>query len=227
MRGDVSVVLPVYDRASGVAELIARLRAALPAAGLEIVLVHDGGPPESLETLRALADSDSSVRVVELAGNQGQNAAVLAGLRRTGGDLVVVMDADLQDPPEAVPSLLAAIRDRWDTAFGGRRGAYEARGRLAGSRALKLLLHLLSRRRLPADAGLFVAMRREVVVRLLRVHTREPYVVGLLAHVGGRMTSLPVPRLPSPDAGSGYGTVARLRLARRAIATVSRPPRGA
>ena len=151
---DVSVVVPVYGNAETVGPLQARLRAVLDRAALahETVFVDDASPDGSLAALRALAERDPAVRVLALPRNRGQHRAVLAGLRLARGRHVAIMDADLQDPPEALPALLARARDGYDAVFAGRRGHYESRGRLLTSRVFKWLLHAATG--LPADAGM-------------------------------------------------------------------------
>ncbi len=101
--------------------------------------------------------------------------------------------------------------------FAGRRGRYESVWRLASSKAFKLLLHLLSRGRVPSDAGLFVAISREVIDLLLEYRVRSPYVVALMARTGKHFASIPVERSTSKDRPSAYNTRTRLNLALRAL----------
>src|SRR5947208_9645895 len=195
MEPEVSIVVPVYRNADTLDELHRRVTAALGRAGArhELLFVDDACPAGSLAVLRRLAARDPRVAILSLAENVGQNRAVLAGLAHARGEVVVIMDADLQDPPEAIPALLAALRGP-AVVFAGRPGRYESAVRLATSRALKWLLHLLSRRRIPGDAGLFVAMRRSVVERLLAFPDPDPYVVGLIGRTGLPLASIPVER---------------------------------
>jgi glycosyltransferase involved in cell wall biosynthesis len=192
------------------------------------VFVDDACPGGSLDVLRRIAASDPRVGVVALAENAGQNRAVLVGLARADADAVVVLDADLQDPPEAVPSLLATLGGGVDAVFGGRRGSYQSGARMAGSKAWKRLLHVLSGRRLPADAGLFVAMSRAMAARLVAAADGDAYVLALMAESGLRMTSVPVPRDERPDGTSSYDSARRVRTAWLGLRTVAgrRPRRG-
>src|SRR2546421_7306227 len=110
----VSVVVPVFRNAATLEELTERLRLALAGALEEIVFVDDASPDESWDVIERLRARDPRVRGLRRQRNCGQNAAVVAGLGSATGDVCVVMDADLQDPPEAVPLLVRAIDDGAD-----------------------------------------------------------------------------------------------------------------
>lgn len=214
----VSVVIPVYRNADTLAELHRRLAGAVGGGRtLEVVFVDDACPAGSLAVLRTLARADGRVGVVALAANVGQNRAVLTGLRYARGEVVVVMDADLQDPPEAVPLLLDALAGGPGAVFAGRRGSYQSAARMASTRLFRWVLHHLSGRRLPRDAGLFVAMSAALAERLARSADPHPYVVGMIGRAGVPVRSVPVARQPNPQGRSGYSGWKRLRLAAHAF----------
>lgn len=219
MRPDVSIIVPVYDNALTLPELNARLLEALSTSNnFEIIFVNDACPFGSQLVLAELARKDTRVRVVAQALNGGQNRAVLAGLEQARGATIVVMDADLQDPPEAVPLLLQTLAAQsGGVVFAGRRGSYESSVRMLSGHALRLIRSLLLRA-MPYDAGLFVAFDRSVADRLLSYHDPQPYVVALIGRTGARMTSIPVARARHPHGGSGYSATARLRLGWHALA---------
>jgi len=225
MDPQVSIVVPVFRNADTLAELHRRLVAVVAERWtLEIVFVVDACPAGSLEVLRPLARSDGRVAVVALAANVGQNRAVLTGLGYARGEAVVVMDADLQDPPEAVPLLLEALGRRGGVVFAGRRGSYQSATRMAATHLFRWVLHRLSARRLPRDAGLFVAMTRTVAQRLAGSADPHPYVVGMIGRARVPLHSIPVARLPNPHGRSGYSGWMRLRLASRAVMAFLAPP---
>jgi glycosyltransferase involved in cell wall biosynthesis len=149
--------------------------------------------------------------VLALTDNCGQNRAVLAGIGEASGRVVTVLDADLQDDPQVILRLLRMIDEGASVAFAGRRGAYESAARLKQSWMFKRLLWLLSRGRLPADAGLFLAMRSEVWTSLER--TRGTFLLSRLARCGSVMRSWPVERQANPLGQTGYSNLRRLRLA--------------
>jgi glycosyltransferase involved in cell wall biosynthesis len=211
----VSVVAPVYGNAATVEELCRRLSAAI-AEEHEIVLVDDGCPRGSWAAIEAVAAAHPVVRGIRHDVNRGQNAAVLTGVAAARGEEIVVLDADLQDPPEAVPLLLAELRGSEAAAvFGGRRGRYESPLRLLGSRVFKRTLWLLSERALPRDAGLFLVMDRRMRGRLPLGACGDPYVLAVMGRSGLPMRSVPVTR--GPARGSAYRGRDRLRLGLRAI----------
>jgi len=218
----VTVVAPVYRNEQTLAELHRRVAAALAGAGarLQLVLVSDASPDGSADVIAALAAADPRVEPVLLARNLGQHRAVVEGLRRARGEAVVVLDADLQDPPEAIPLLLAELRAGWGAVFAGRRGRYESLGRLATSRVFKQLLSVAAG--VPADAGMFVAMTRAVAERVAALAEPRPFVVAMIGCTGAPTTSIPVRRARADERLSGYTSWTRLRTGLSALAHVGR-----
>jgi glycosyltransferase involved in cell wall biosynthesis len=220
---DVSVVAPLYRTGEAVPELSERLARALEGAGLtfELILVDDACPAGSGRAAAALAAIEPRARVIALDENVGQHAAVLAGLARARGSWAVVMDADLQDPPEIVPRLVEAGREAGvPVVFAGRRGRYESRARLLTSRLYKRALALVAG--VPADGGMFVALERPVTCQILAMDgPRRPSVVAMIGCAGVPMLSLPVERSPRPCGQSSYSSLGRLRLGWRAVAWVA------
>ncbi len=227
----VSVVVPVYRNAETLRELHRRVTEALAGHTHELVFVDDGCDAGSGAVLRELADADANVDIVELGTNGGQHAAVLAGLERARGEWMVVLDADLQDPPEAIPELLAARESGADAVFAGRRGNYESRFRLLTGRGYRRLLALLTG--VPADAGIFVAVSRPMRDRLLELQreapNRRPSVVAMIGCAGLPVASVPVARAARAVGESEYSGAKRLRVALDAIvwASARRAPRPA
>ncbi len=221
----ISVVIPVYRNAATLRALATELSGVLTPLMLpyELVFVVDACPEGSLDELREMAKLDTHIKVLALARNLGQNWAILAGLACAQGDVLITMDADLQDPPAAIPKLLEALHEDTGAVFAGRRGRYESGTRLLTSMAFKKTLHWLSGRRIPADAGLFVAMRKEAVDRVLAYRTRAPYLISLLGHTGLALKSIPIERPPSREGQSGYTFAKRLRVAWRALSTLAMP----
>ena len=223
----VSVVVPVYRNAATLAELHRRLAAVLDGAApgaWELVFVDDACPEGSLEPLRHVAGKDQRVGVVALARNVGQHRAILAGLARTSGTTVVVLDADLQDPPEAIPQLLARLGPEAAGVFAGRRGRYESTARLVTGRALKRALHHVSGRRLPPDAGLFLAMTRELADQVLADPEPDPHVLASIARSGLPLVSVAVRRDRRPSGRSAYSLPMRLQVATRALRVLAGRP---
>lgn len=218
-RPDVSVVIPVYKNAATLAELTSRLSGTLHSHSLtfEIVFVNDGCE-ESLEALAELAPHHQEILVIALERNAGQQQAVMVGLGAASGRRVVILDADLQDPPEFIPRLLVRLEEGFEAVFAGRRGNYESSFRLLTSRVFKWLLHKLGD--VPADASIFVAMSDRLASRLLSMRWGRPYVVGMIGCAGLPVTSIPLLRSPRPSGASAYTTWERVRTGWLAVTSV-------
>ncbi len=121
-RESVAIVVPVFNEAANLPVLWSRLQGVLadPSREWEVVFVDDGSTDRSLEILREYSQQDDRVRVVELARNFGQHSALLAGFRNCHADVIVTLDADLQNPPEEIPKLLRAIAEGNDVVGGWR-----------------------------------------------------------------------------------------------------------
>jgi glycosyltransferase involved in cell wall biosynthesis len=220
----VSVVVPVHGNAAFLPELHRRLSDSIAGELLEILFVDDASPDDSLAVMRRLAEADSRIRTVALPRNRGQHEAVLCGMRRAQGQWVVSLDADLQDPPEAIPALLEEGRRGPDVVFAGRRGRYESLPRLASSRAFKRTLAAASG--VPRDAGMFFAANRTAVARVLALSGPPPFVVAMFGRCGLQLTSVPVMRASS-NGRSAYSLHGRLRSAMRGLRWALRRPANA
>jgi len=210
-------VVPVHGNATTLEELHARLSSALETEpAVRLVFVDDASPDDSGALLDRLARRDDRVVVIRNPVNTGQHRSVLAGLRAATGEWAVVMDADLQDPPEAVPLLLErGRRGGANVVFGARRGLYESGSRTLSGRLYRRALAAVTG--LPPDAGIFCALRADVVGRLLELRGPEPAIVAMIACTRPRIASVPVVRAPRSDGSSAYTFAARARSAWRAF----------
>jgi hypothetical protein len=218
---EISVVVPVYCNAETLEELYGRLSQTLATGGFsfEVIFVEDAGPDGSLAVLKTLAAADPRVGLIAMAANLGQHGAIMIGLGYARGSRTVIMDADLQDPPEAIPALLAAGRSGPAAVFAGRRGAYESASRLFSSRLYRWLLRRLTG--LPADAGIFVAIDSPMREYLLKMAGPYPSIVAMIGCTGLPVRSIPVPRMPRPRGRSAYDWRGRLKSGLRALAWVA------
>ncbi len=217
--------MPVYKNAGTLRALASELTDVLTPLMVpyELVFVVDACPEGSLDVLQKMAKLDTHVKVLALTRNKGQHWALLAGLASAEGDVLVTMDADLQDPPAAIPKLLEALDEDTVAVFAGRRGRYESVARLLSSLVFKRTLHWVSGRRIPPDAGLFMVMRKELVDRVLEFRTRDPYLISLVGNTGLALKSIPVKRPPSRERQSSYTLAKRLHVAWRALSTLTMP----
>lgn len=209
----VSVVVPVYHNAATLPVLHDELTKVLTTGGYsyELIFVDDAGTDDSGPILGRLAEQDSHVRVITLAHNAGQQSAVLTGLARAQGRWAVVMDADLQDPPAAIPVLLAELeRSGAAVVFAKRQGGFQSGFRMLTSRLYKGLLRILFK--LPAKAGLFLAMNRQMIDRLTAFDVRRPFILPLIGCSGLRVTAVAIQRQPRQVGQSDYSAWKRLKL---------------
>lgn len=219
---EVSVVLPIYRNRATLEELHRRLSMVLTAASVsyELLFVDDACPEGSGGAIEDLAARDPRVRGLHLARNVGQHRAAWLGLSAARGEWSIVMDADLQDPPEAIPALLAAAPSGVDAVLAARRGRYEGPVRLLTSRVFKILRERLTG--IPRDAGMFLALRRPLVQSILRHDVPRPFLTAMVGLSGRRFITVPVDRARRPQGRSAYSSVGRLATAARELAFVFR-----
>ena len=205
----VSIILPVYKNRDTLQGLYSQLSNILESE-IEFVFVDDACPENSLEFLKELVAIDDRITVIGLANNLGQQNAVLVGLRYAQGEIAIIMDADLQDPPKAIPKLLAKLSENYDVVFAGRRGKYQIGHRLLTSRLYKWSLHFLLG--LPTDAGLFMALRRDVINQLIAMSVKNPHLVAMIGVLKIRSISIPTERSQRPTGISAYTSWMRLKI---------------
>jgi glycosyltransferase involved in cell wall biosynthesis len=224
----VSVVLPMRNEARGLDGLFAHLVPALDrlAMAYEIVTVDDGSTDDTLARLKAFRDTIPQLRVVSLSRNFGKEIAVTAGLARTAGDVVVVMDSDLQHPPESIAALLAPWRDGGYDLVYARRKNLDRGGLLrnAFSKGFYALFDFMSEVRVDRETGDFTAIDRKVVDAFLAMPERNRFNRGLFAWAGFRTTTVDVVMEERHVGTSQWGFVKLLRLAANAITSFGTLP---
>lgn len=224
----LSVVLPVYNEAGVLPALLERLTTVLDGEGTdyEILFVNDGSRDESPELLDRLAAGNRRVRVIHLARNFGQQAAIHAGLAHARGHAVVLMDSDMQDAPEAIPRFVAEWRSGFDVVYALRRQRKENPIKRCLFAAFHRLLARAAYVRVPADAGIFGLIDRRVARALLAMGERDRYFAGLRSWVGFRQTGIPVERNARYDRHPRVSLAGLFRLAKTAIFSFSTLPLG-
>ena len=188
----LDAVVPVYNEEAILPELNRRLADSLGGLPYDwrIIYVDDGSRDRTPELLAGFAAEDPRVGVVHLSRNFGQQLAISAGLAMTGGDAVVLLDGDLQDPPEVIPLLVEKWEDGYDVVYALKRDRKEALPKRALFSLFYQVLRRLSNVDIPADAGNFSLMDRSVVDVIKSMPERDRYVSGLRAYVGGRQTGV-------------------------------------
>jgi glycosyltransferase involved in cell wall biosynthesis len=195
----LSIVVPAYNEDAVLPEFHARLAGVLEAHRLdaEIVYVNDGSSDLTLQVVRALRVRDSRIAIVDLSRNFGKEVALTAGLDHARGDAVVVIDADLQDPPELIPALVARWREGFDVVY-AQRIARDGETRLKRASAFLFyrLMQRVSRVRVPADTGDFRLLSRRAVEALRQLREHHRFMKGLFAWIGFPQAAVPYRRDP-------------------------------
>ncbi|HET6177605.1 MAG TPA: glycosyltransferase family 2 protein [Candidatus Sulfotelmatobacter sp.] len=212
----VSIAVPIYNEEQVAHELLRRTTAvidALPGGPHQIVFVDDGSSDSTLGILEAAAKRDSRVAVVELSRNFGHQTALTAALDHVSGDAVVLMDGDLQDPPEAIPTLIDYYCQGYDVVYARRINRKESWWLRSCYWIFYRLLATLSSIELPLDSGDFGLLSSRVVDEIRRMPEHHRYLRGLRTWVGFRQIGVPIERSARQAGLSKYSSLKLLKLA--------------
>jgi undecaprenyl-phosphate 4-deoxy-4-formamido-L-arabinose transferase len=204
----ISVVIPVHNEEGNLRELHRRLLASLAPIGqsFEIVYVDDGSTDRSLSILRELAaDTVQPVVVIELYRNYGQFRALVAGFERVRGEIVVTLDADLQNPPEEIPRLVARLEEGgYDVVNGWRRNRQDSQFRRLASRCANKIAATLTGVRMRDYGCMLRAYRREVVRQVAACNEHSPYIPTLANALARSATEIEVAHAQRGSGQSNY-----------------------
>ncbi|PSM13450.1 glycosyltransferase [Stenotrophomonas maltophilia] len=226
----LSIVVPCYNEEEVLAETLRRLSETaetLEARGLkvELVFVDDGSRDRTRELLRRYAASDRRVRMLGFARNFGHQLAVTAGIDAARGDAVVLIDADLQDPPEVIAEMVDRWEEGFDVVYGTRTDRPgESRFKLATARVFYRVLNRLSDVPIPLDTGDFRLMSRNVVEVLKSMPEQDRFVRGMVSWVGFNQIALPYRRDKRFAGESKYPLRKMVRFATDGILSFSAKP---
>ena len=191
---ELSVLIPVFNEAENLAPLLERLRPVLEncVASFEIIFIDDGSRDDTLERLRASNAADPRITAISFSRNFGKEIAIAAGLDAAQGGACVIMDADLQHPPEAIPQFVALWREGYKNVYGQRRDrASESPLRQALARRFYSFFHSFGEIRLPEGAGDFRLLDAQAVEALRRMGERARFSKGLFAWIGFKSIGVP------------------------------------
>jgi undecaprenyl-phosphate 4-deoxy-4-formamido-L-arabinose transferase len=214
-RRAFSVVVPIYNERENLQPLLERIHAALAPLGrsYEVLCVDDGSRDGSLEHLLELRTRwPASTRVLELGRNHGQHLAVLAGLRQARGEVVVTLDADLQNPPEEIPRLLERIEAGHDLVSGYREERHDGWQRRWASRAANALRRRLTSLELRDHGCMLRAYRRDLVELMLASRETVTFIPALAALLAAHPTELRVGHAARASGESKYDLYRLIRL---------------
>ncbi len=220
MRPTFSVVAPVYNEAEVLPEFYRRVAAAMDSTGesWELILVDDGCQDGSTEIIRRLAAEDERVRPVIFARNFGHQIAVTAGLDYSRGAAVVIIDSDLQDPPEVILDMIKKWREGYEVVYAVRAEREgESWFKLATAAFFYRLIYRITDVKIPMDTGDFRLMDRKVVDVMNRMRERHRFLRGMSAWVGFKQVGIPYKRAARFAGSTKYPFKKMLRLAINAI----------
>ena len=223
----VSLAIPIYNEEVVVPELVRRTTAVLdllPGGPHEIVFVDDGSFDGTVKILEAAVQRDSRLSVVELSRNFGHQTALTAALDHVDGDIVVLMDGDLQDPPESIPILIDHYRQGYDVVYVQRVNRKESWWLRICYWVFYRLLARLSAIELPLDAGDFGLLSRRVVDEVRKMPEHHRYLRGLRTWVGFRQIGVPLERSARHAGRTKYSPLKLLKLASDGIFAFSIVP---
>ena len=224
----ISIVVPCYNEAAVIREThrrLSELAARLSDSRFEFIYVDDGSRDETPKLLHELSVSDPRVGGLRLSRNFGHQIATTAGVENAAGDAVVIIDADLQDPPEVIEEMVARWREGYHVAYGQRvERAGETHLKLWTARTFYRGMNRLSRVQLPLDTGDFRLMDRAVVDALSRMPERDRFLRGMVSWVGFRQIAVPYKRDARYAGESKYPLVKMLRFASDALFSFSFAP---
>ena len=224
---DLSVVIPIYNEAANIGALherLSRVLAGLPGRH-ELIFVNDGSRDNSLALLLALAARDERVRYIDLSRNFGHQIAVTAGLDAAAGAAVVIIDADLQDPPELIPELYQKLHEGYEVVYAKRRSRQgESVAKKFTARLFYRLLARITHISIPVDTGDFRVISRKVVEGLKRMPEQNKFLRGQISWIGYRQTFVEYDRAERAGGETGYTYSKMLRLALDGITAFSDAP---
>jgi polyisoprenyl-phosphate glycosyltransferase len=215
-----SIVAPIFNESETLPEFFRRISTMLEATGetWELILIDDGSTDGSTEKLRALADQDSRVRPVIFARNFGHQIAVTAGLDYARGDAVVIIDSDLQDPPEVIPDLIARWREGYEVVYAVRAEREgESWFKLWTASLFYRMIYKITDVKIPLDTGDFRLMDRKVVDVLKRMREHYRFLRGMSAWVGFKQVGVPYKRAARYAGATKYPFKKMFKLALNAV----------
>lgn len=198
-KESLSVVIPVYNEQDVLPETHKRLSHVLQATQLnyEIIFVNDGSSDATIDVLQLLKAEDEHVGVVDLSRNFGKEIALTAGLDFAEGDAVIVIDADLQDPPELIPELIAGWREGYDVVYATRTAREgETFFKKATAHLFYRVIRAICRFDVPQDTGDFRLLSRRAVAALRQLREQHRFMKGLFAWIGYKQKAIPYRRAP-------------------------------
>lgn len=222
-----SIVVPMYNEEEVVKETSKRLKAVMESSGVsyEIIYVNDGSRDKTVDILQEICEQDNSLKLINFSRNFGHQIAITAGMDYASGDCIVVIDGDLQDPPEVILKMIEKWREGYEVVYGKR---LERKGdtffKKISAAAFYRLLRSMTDVDIPVDTGDFRLIDRKVCDELKRIHEKNRYIRGLISWLGFRQTAVEFVREERFAGVTKYPLKKMIRFAFDAITSFSYKP---
>lgn len=209
----ISIVIPVYNEEANIQSLSERLLLALHSFEAEIIFVNDGSRDNSLKLLQEIHGTNSlTIRIIDFAANFGQHMAIMAGFEHAKGDVVVTLDADLQNPPEEIPSLIEKIKEGHDYVGSYRSNRQDSFFRKSVSRIINSIRHAITDIEMRDQGCMLRAYSRSVVDRMISTQERSTFIPALAYKLSVNPTEIEVFHAPRLSGTSKYTLYSLMRL---------------
>ncbi|HNQ67941.1 MAG TPA: glycosyltransferase family 2 protein [Bacteroidales bacterium] len=207
---EISIVLPVFNEQNNLEQLYLELVEVLKKMSIkdyEIIFVNDGSMDNSLELVKEFSHKNKNVKYIDLSRNFGQQIAISAGIEKSSGRYVVIMDSDLQDPPEVILDLYSKAKEGFDVVYATRKKRKgESAFKKMSATAFYRILRSITRCNIPVDAGDFRIISSKVANILNNMPEQQKFLRGQIAWVGFKQTSIEFDRDSRKSGKSGYST---------------------
>jgi len=214
---DISIVLPVFNEEKNLVQLYQELAEVIKNAGIkthEIIFINDGSTDDSLTVIKEIVTKDRNVKYIDLSRNFGQQIALSAGIEKVSGKFIVIMDSDMQDPPEVIIDLYNKAKEGYDVVYAKRkqRKGESVFKRLTANLFYRIL-RSITRCNIPVDAGDFRIISAKVANILKQMPEQHKFLRGQVAWIGLKQTSVEFDRDPRKSGKTGYSISKMLRFA--------------
>ena len=224
---EISIVVPVYNDEHNLHELKNRIfeQVSVLATSFELIFINDFSKDTSIDVIKELCTSNNNIEYIDFSRNFGQQIAITAGLAKAKGKYIVIMDSDLQDPPELIPKLYDKIKEGYEVVYAKRADRKgENFFKKSSAHLFYRLINKLTNVDLPVDVGEFRIIHKKVAKVLLQMPEREKYLRGQIAWIGFKQTHVLFNREKRHSGSSNYSIWALFKMAMNGITSFSNFP---
>ena len=221
----ISVISPVHNEEENILEFTSRVAAALSGENWELILIDDGSTDNSYELISEASKNNPRIKPIKLSRNFGHQPAISCGIALAEGDAVVIMDSDLQDPPEVILHFLEKWRAGFEVVYGKRTSRKgESVFKRITAKIFYRFLNTLSDTKIPVDAGDFRLLDKKVIAAINAMHEKNRYLRGMIAWVGFNQIGVPYEREPRVKGKTKFSLIKMLSFASDGIVSFSTKP---